>query len=187
MHIHYTHILYVRTAYTYFPWRFLILRAPVRWCASCVANLVVQTGRGFPMRRLADGEILWAPPENHQQLDGYGEQFKKNNSPILVDLSKTIISTKVGFNHHLATNTVTRVFINQHTLTSKSKFEQQNSWFNKRNAWQNQLRIGNNSGAPKFTFGFFTLSKFVECFNIRFLHLEKHISDTTNCLLSRWS
>ena len=75
------------------------------------------------MRRLADGEILWAPPENHQQLDGYGEQFKKNNSPILVDLSKTIISTKV----HLATNTVTRVFINQHTLTSKSKFEQQNS------------------------------------------------------------
>lgn len=113
--------------------------------------------------------------------------IQKNNSPILVDLSKTIISTKVGFNHHLATNTVTRVFINQHTLTSKSKFEQQNSWFNKRNAWQNQLRIGNNSGAPKFTFGFFTLSKFVECFNIRFLHLEKHISDTTNCLLSRWS
>lgn len=42
--------------------------------------------------------------------------IQKNNSPILVDLNKTIISTKVGFNHHLATNTVIRVFINQHLL-----------------------------------------------------------------------
>ena len=96
--------------------------------------------------------------------------------------NKTIISARVGFSHHLANN--------------DTCFNQSTNSYVKKLVWtrlkkgpliQTQQRIGNNFGAPKFTFVLLHLINLWNVSTCVFLSLENTVIIKTNCLLSRWS